>query len=139
MNPVRWLVEEHQYEKGLKEFSPCISMAKAYSAKLRAKEGCGIYVLENQKAFPGYIKIGKAKNLESRIRSFVTHAPLEYKWNILDFFKFDKVLYPYVGLVEKGIHAELSTNLGSTEWYKVDYTEVKDLVSFYIEQARDEL
>lgn len=77
-----------------------------------------IYIISNP-AFPGYLKVGSAKDAETRLNSYQTYSPFrDYK---LEYY----ILTADFRAVEKSLHVLLECN---GEWTRKSRKEIKDLI-----------
>ena len=78
-----------------------------------------IYVLSNP-SFDGWLKVGKTKNLYTRLNNYNTGAPTEYEFVLVDEFFCDKPIHNK--LLAMGIERH-------REWFKTDLDTIESVIA----------
>lgn len=86
-----------------------------------------IYVMSNP-AFDGWLKVGKTKDLHTRLNAYNTHSPFEYDYVLVDEFHDDRPIHNR--LLAQGIER-------SREWFKCDLDTVEQAIADVMAQHAD--
>lgn len=79
-----------------------------------------IYVITNP-AWPEYVKLGRSKNVDNRLRTYQTHSPFK------DYRVEFKTAVEDVYLFEKALKRKLGTENG--EWYKITVEDALKIIN----------
>lgn len=97
----------------------------------RKKQGGYIYIIEN-KAWDGWCKIGRASNIETRLKLYQTSSPFR------DYVCSYSFTTENVSFIESLIHKHMR-NIGiesRNEWFKIEPPKASDIVENIINENR---
>ena len=84
-----------------------------------------VYVISNP-AFPEWLKVGKTKNLHTRLRTLCTGSPFEYEYVLVDEYDDDRPIHNR--LLAQGIERK-------REWFKCELDVIEEAIADVV--ARD--
>jgi hypothetical protein len=87
-----------------------------------------VYVISNP-SFEGWLKVGKTKNLVTRLNALQTGSPHEYQYETVTEFTCDKPIHNR--LISMGIERK-------REWFKTDLDTIESAIADVVAQWAEE-